>query len=350
MITLDHIIYRVGAFNLEASLEIRDEDYFVLAGKTGCGKTSLVECICGLRPVSGGRVLADGTDVTAAGPRHRRIGYVPQDGALFEHLSVRNNVLFALKVAGAPRADKEHVLGELAEKLSIGHLLNRGIHGLSGGERQRVALARALAARPRALLLDEPVSALDESSRDAVCRELSKIHRDFKVPVIHVCHSSEETRLVATRMAIMRDGRIAQVGAPGDLFENPGSAYVARFLRIENVFSGVGIRKDGKSVIHANGADIRSEAPEGPVDFLVRPWQVSVIAPSQTVPRTDDNAVEGEISEFSLNGPFARVQIAGPLPIVALVPRRDAESLAPGIGKPVRLSFPPSAVHAMDRT
>lgn len=343
MITLEHITHRVGAFSMEVSLEIRDEDYFVLAGRTGCGKTTLVECICGLRPVSGGRIFVDGTDVTSAGPQHRRIGYVPQDGALFEHLNVRGNVLFALKVVGAPRFAMEQTLGELSEKLSIGHLLDRRIHGLSGGERQRVALARALAARPRALLLDEPVSALDESSRDMVCRELLKIQRDFRIPVIHVCHSSEETRLVASRMAIMRDGRIVQVDRPDRLFDNPRNAYVARFLRIENVLSGTGIFRDGRSFIRVNGFDIRAGAREGAVEFTVRPWQVGVLAAGP-----GDNIVEGRINEFSCTGSTARVQIEGPLPLVAQVARRDAESMSLVVGKIVTMSFPSDAVHVME--
>jgi ABC-type Fe3+/spermidine/putrescine transport system ATPase subunit len=343
MITLQNITYAIGTFRLAVSLEIRDDDYFVLAGKTGCGKTTLIECICGLKPVTGGRILVDGIDVTGSDPRHRHIGYVPQDGALFDHLNVRDNILFSLTVARAPHAEMSRTLGELSEKLSIVQLLGRPINGLSGGERQRVALARALASRPRALLLDEPVSALDESTRDIVCRELLRIHRDFQIPVIHVCHSSEETRLVASRMAIMRAGSIVQIDAPEALFDHPCNAFIANFLRIENVLSGTGIRLDGQSFIRLNGVDFRADAPEGAVTFLVRPWQVGVCGAAP-----GDNIVEGRIREFAYAGPTARLQVDGALPLVAQVARRDAEALALAVGKTVKLSFPPGAVHVMN--
>jgi putrescine transport system ATP-binding protein len=347
MITIENIRYSVGRFSLEASMQVNDDDYFVLAGRNGCGKTTLVECVCGLKTVSGGRIVMDGKDVTFSEPGARKIGYVPQDGALFEHLRVRDNVLFSHRVARVPKAESERILAELAEKLSITALLDRRVNGLSGGERQRVALARALASRPKVLVLDEPVSALDEASRDAVCLELLKIHRDFRVPVIHVCHSSEEARMVATRMAIMRDGRIAQVAAPATLFESPGSAFVARFLRADNVFEGTGVRTGGRPCIRTDKVDIMADAPEGPVDFMIRSWQVEVTdqAPGET--RPGGNVIEGRVSRFSCVGPTARVQLDGPLPVVAQIARRDAERLSVSPGKMVKMTFPADAVRVM---
>lgn len=342
MISVQNISYAVGTFQLNVTFDIQDNDYFVLVGRTGCGKTSLIECLCGLREVTAGRIIIGGVDVTNTEPRYRRIGYVPQDGALFEHLNVRDNIIFPLRIARAPGAEITRVLGELSEKLFIGRLLDRPIHGLSGGERQRVALARALASRPQALLLDEPVSALDEATRDTVCHELLRIQKDFQIPVIHVCHSSEETRLVASRMALMCDGRIIQIDTPDVLFNKPCNTFVAKFLRIENVLAGTGIRVDRRSFIRMNGVDIQTDTPEGAVAFIVRPWQIDLRDPKPT-----DNIVEGCISEFSYSGPTARLQINGPLPLVALVTRRDAEALSLTIGKNVKMSFPPSAVHIL---
>jgi len=207
-----------------------------------------------------------------------------------------------------------------------------------------VSLARALASHPRALLLDEPVSALDESTRDSVCRELLRIHRMFHIPVIHVCHSSEETRLVASRMAVMGDGCIVQTDTPDNLFERPASPFVARFLRIENLFAGDVLRQDGASFIRCGGCDIRADAPEGTADFIIRSWQVDLGAG-----RPAANRIRGRLREAAYAGPVARLQIDGPLPLVAQVARRDAEALRLTTGQDIELSFPPEAVHVMQR-
>jgi ABC-type Fe3+/spermidine/putrescine transport system ATPase subunit len=347
VIRLTDLVYTVGTFRLEVSLDIEDEDYFVILGATGSGKTATVECLCGLRQPQSGRIEIMGRDVTGMAPRHRSIGYVPQDYALFTHHTVSQNIAFGPVVQGWPREKIREAVSEAARLVGIGHLLGRRVPGLSGGERQRVALARALAVRPAVLILDEPVSALDESARGAVCQELLRIHREFRIPVIHVCHSSEETRLVATRAAIIRGGRIVQTAPPDDLFERPLNPYVAQFLRLDNVFSGTGIRATGRSCIRANGVDIAIDAPEGPVDFIVRPWQVEVTDSSSGTARTDANAIEGSVSAFTYAGPTTRIQLSGPLPIVAQIARRDADRLSLAVGKKVRMSFPTEAVHVM---
>lgn len=345
MIAIDNISYSIGAFRLNVSLDIADEDYFVLAGKTGCGKTTLIECLCGLRPVSSGRIFVDGKDVTDLDPRHRRIGYVPQDGALFDHMSVRDNVLFALKVRKTPRAEMEETLHELADRVAIGHLLDRSIPGLSGGERQRVALARALAAKPRALLLDEPVSALDESLRDKVCRELVAIRRGLHVPVIHVCHSSEEARLVATRMAVMREGRIEQVAPPEEMFNRPRNAFVASFLRMDNIFSGTGVAVNGLRFIKSGEICLKADAPAGALDFVVHPWQIGVTASGEA---QGENVIRGKIADLTYIGPLARVQIDGTLPLVVQLSRNEAIRLRLAAGQPIAMSVEPDAICVLE--
>jgi ABC-type sugar transport system ATPase subunit len=232
MIAAEQLRYRIGSFSLDAALSVGTSEYFVLLGMTGSGKTLFLECLAGLRPIHGGRVFIGGRDVTAAEPRRRNIGYVPQDGALFAHLRVRDNIGFALRVRRIGKAERDRAVAGLAEKLGVSNLLDRPIEGLSGGERQRVALARALASRPAALLLDEPVSDLDEFTREAVCRELVRLQEGMAIPVIHVCHSSEEARMVADRVGIMEAGRIVQTGTPDEIMAAPASPYVARVLRL----------------------------------------------------------------------------------------------------------------------
>jgi molybdate/tungstate transport system ATP-binding protein len=354
MIRIDGLRYHIGNFELDLSLDIGEEEYFVLFGITGCGKTSLVECVCGLRLISAGRVVIAGEDVTHAEPRSRGIGYVPQDGALFTHLSVRENIGFALSVSGAARSQKDNVVRELAGKLGIENLLDRPIAGLSGGERQRVALARALVGVPRALLLDEPVSALDEFTRDAVCRAIIQLHREARIPVLHICHSFEEARLVADRMAVMRDGRIVQIGTPDELMTAPRDEYVARILRLENVFVGEGVRRNGTSGISIGSLTIPVDVPEQPppeadqppagVQFVIHPWDVSVCAGPGSEGLL---VVDGTVSECSCLGAVVRIRMDGALPLTAHIPRGQVDMAAAKPGASIRLGFSAKAVHLL---
>jgi ABC-type sugar transport system ATPase subunit len=193
MIAVERIHLRQGAYRLDAfSMEIPAGAYGVLMGPTGCGKTSVIEAICGLRSISAGRILVGGRDVTRLCPGDRGVGYVPQDGALFPTMDVGSHLAFAPRLRGWSAADIQARVSELAGRLGITHLLGRRIQGLSGGERQRVALGRALAARPAALLLDEPLSALDEGTRDAMGDLIKDLNRSQGVTVLHVTHDRRE--------------------------------------------------------------------------------------------------------------------------------------------------------------
>lgn len=345
MIRAEFVRYNVGEFSLDLSLDVADREYFVLLGATGSGKTLFLECLCGLHRIRSGRVVIGGRDVTDAAPAARHVGYVPQDGVLFHHLDVRGNIVFSLKVHGAPRRSRDEVIWQLAAMLGIERLLSRRIPGLSGGERQRVALARALACRPSVLLLDEPVSALDEFTRDAICGELAKLKLGAAVSVIHVCHSVEEARLVADRVGVIEDGRIVQTGTLDELMSRPANRYVANILRLENVFSGRAIPDGAGSRLEVNGLALSAPRAAGDVEFLIRPWEIEV-AGTGTVP--GENMVEGLVSEFSLAGALARLRIDGALPLLALIPRGRVESSGMARGQPVRLVFNREAVHVFE--
>ncbi len=209
MIRLERLHVRYGRFALaDVDLHIPQGQYAVLMGKTGCGKTTLLEVICGLRRPDGGRVWIADTDCTRFKPGQRGIGYVPQDRALFDHLNVHDHLAFALRLRRWDRVRIQARVEEMAEMLEIGHLLNRLPQGLSGGESQRVALGRALAAGPSILVLDEPLSALDEETRESMCALLRDLHLQSGVTVLHVTHSRAECAAVGGSLIRMLEGRI----------------------------------------------------------------------------------------------------------------------------------------------
>jgi ABC-type sugar transport system ATPase subunit len=209
MIELKQVAIRSGSFSLNnVSFRIEAGQYAVLMGKTGMGKTTILEAICGLRKVASGSILIRSTDVTRWSPSDRQIGYVPQDLALFPTLNVREHFEFALRLRHASKAELKQRTAELSEVLGVGHLLERRIQGLSGGEAQRVALGRALAARPAVLLLDEPLSALDQATRNEMHEWLLKVKQATGVTTLHVTHNLEEAEALADRRLVLDKGTI----------------------------------------------------------------------------------------------------------------------------------------------
>lgn len=209
MITLDRLSVHAGAFSLrEISLTIPAGAYAVLMGRTGSGKTTLLEAICGLRTVDSGRILLGQEDVTHLPPGSRGVGFVPQDGALFQHLTVRQHLEFALVVRQWSRERIDARVGELAGWLGLSSLLDRLPAGLSGGETQRVALGRALSFQPRILCLDEPLSALDDTSRAEVCAVLESIRRHTGVTALHITHNLSEAQRLGDCVLRLHEGSI----------------------------------------------------------------------------------------------------------------------------------------------
>ncbi len=209
MISVENLAVRSGQFSLNGiSFAIPTGQYGFLMGKTGTGKTTILEAICGLKPVSAGRICLMGKEVTRLKPALRGIGYVPQDGALFPSMSVRDHLAFALAIRRCAPAAIEQRVRELAAMLDLEKLLPRGPRGLSGGEAQRVALGRALAGHPQVLCLDEPLSALDEETRAEMCGVLRTVRERTGVTILHVTHSLEEARKLADRVFVLKDGQV----------------------------------------------------------------------------------------------------------------------------------------------
>ena len=217
MISVKNLSLAVGEFALEGvSFDIPTEAYCVLMGRTGCGKTTILEAICGLRDVSSGSIELMSREVTALPPAERGIGFVPQDGALFSSMTVEQNLGFSLEVRGRPRGVVAERVKQLAELLGIAGLLDRRVQGLSGGEKQRVALGRALAFEPGILCLDEPLSALDDETKTGLVDLLGKVREETGVTTLHITHSLQEARSLCDMLLVMEDGEVSELPVEGE--------------------------------------------------------------------------------------------------------------------------------------
>ncbi|MFD6222692.1 ABC transporter ATP-binding protein [Nocardia asteroides] len=241
----------------EVSLDIADGEFMVLLGPSGCGKSTLLRMIAGLEEPSAGRILVGGTDVTDAAPQRRDLAMVFQSYALYPHLSVAKNIGFPLRARRTPRAEIARRVGEVAGTLELSALLDRKPVALSGGQRQRVALARAMVRDPGAFLMDEPLSNLDAKLRSATRAELIALHRRLGATFLYVTHDQVEAMTMATRIALLNQGRVEQCGTPAELYDEPRSTFVAGFLGSPpmNLFPAVvQSRADGLRVT-ADGVD-----------------------------------------------------------------------------------------------
>jgi molybdate/tungstate transport system ATP-binding protein len=243
MITLRNISVEYADFQLKnVSLKIEAGEFFVLMGPTGAGKTVLLEAIAGLAPLASGEVLLDGRDISTLPPEKRGIGLVYQDYALFPHLTVEQNIRFGLRYShrrglaeDGNESSAEAYFHRLTKQLDLEHLLHRKPPTLSGGEAQRAALARALIIRPRLLLLDEPLSALDAAFREEIRKQLRYLHRETGTTFLMVTHDFHDALALGTRAAVIHNGRVEQTGSVREIYRRPASHFVARFVGMGNV-------------------------------------------------------------------------------------------------------------------
>lgn len=347
MIRIERLHFSVGEFALrDITLDVEQGEYFVLLGKPGSGKTLLLECLSGLKRISSGKITIGGRPVESAEPRDRNIGYVPQDYALFATRTVRKNIEFGLFVRHHPRPHRWERVQQLTKMLGIEHLLDRGTQGLSGGERQRIALARALAAEPNILLLDEPVSALDDETREGILVELRRIQRQTKTTTIHVCHDLSEMRCVADRVGILRGGRLIQVGDPDEVSRRPADPHVAKLFRLGAVLPGTARRRESGSEVVSGGLTLRSNQPaEGAVEVLIRAAGVR-LQPSSS----QRGEIAAQVESVLWHDSTVRMDVrSGGTRFRVEMPHEQARALSLREGMSLFAVVPPEAVYVFQK-
>jgi molybdate transport system ATP-binding protein len=315
----------LGAFELDAAVQAPAGGCLAIAGPSGSGKSTLLRIAAGLLRPAHGRVTW-GEEVwldTASGrnvaPELRGCGYVFQDYALFGHMAVWQNVAYGLR--GLSRGERRRRAEELLERFGIGRLADARPRTLSGGERQRVALARALAVAPRALLLDEPLSALDARTRASASRELASVLREAAVPALLVTHDFTEAAVLGDRVAVIDGGRIVQEGTPGELAASPASAFVADFTGAV-VLTGVAHEgPDGITIVELDGGGVATSTDRrtGPVALSVHPWEISLEPAGEQAVSSAQNHLQAEVLTVTAIGNRVRVGLAAPQPLVAEV-------------------------------
>ena len=304
--------FRTGPLNLE----LQEGAFNILLGPTGSGKTLLLESVIGLRPVKQGRVILDGKEIQDLAPEKRGIAYLPQDLALFPHLTVRENLRYGLRAQGRISAEDESHLERLIEALKIGHLLERPPQGLSGGEKQRTALGRALARSPRLILLDEPLAALDPALRGEIQQLLLSLQRTLRFTALYVTHDLEEAYLLGDTITVLIDGRIEQRGRRQDVFLRPATAKIARFLGFRNLFpgevrppgpgrTGMAISFWGKEILLPEEQAAEAFAAGEKVILYLRPEEVLVLREGKPIKETlRPNILEGRVMRVLDRGAY----------------------------------------------
>ena len=343
----------------DLTLSIERGAFYALLGPSGCGKTTTLRMIGGFEDPTAGQVYLGGDDVTQLPPYKRDVNTVFQSYALFPHLSVERNVGFGLERKGVAKAEVRTRVGEALELVQLGHLGKRKPAQLSGGQQQRVALARALVNRPRALLLDEPLGALDLRLRKQLQIELKRIQRDVGITFVHVTHDQEEAMSMADTIAVMNGGRIEQAGGATELYERPRTAFVANFLGVSNLIDAT-VRETEDGYAHVNthdGARLRvpadrvASASGTAVRIGVRPEKIR-LAPAIEEAAADANVLRGTVIVSAFLGVSIQylVRAAGGEELTVIAQNADGaahDSL--GAGQDVQLTWNPNHTFVVAR-
>ncbi len=322
----------------EIDLEIEPGEFFSLLGPSGCGKTTTLRLLGGFEEIDQGSIRIDGVDMQGTSPEKRPVNTVFQSYALFPHKNVADNVMFGLRFQDCTKAEARQRVGEALELVRLSEYSARRPHQLSGGQQQRVALARSLVLRPKVLLLDEPLGALDAKLRRVLQVELRSLHREVGITFVYVTHDQEEALTMSDRLAVMNSGRIEQVGAPREVYDEPANRYVADFLGLANLLpaecSANAVEVLGTRV----AADLRGAA--GACTVLLRPERLTLVSPA-------DGDVRAKIDQVVFAGASTHLHLrVGTHQLQAVVPN-DGSSLATVVGGEVGLLLKPEALRVL---
>ena len=322
-------------------LSIESGEFFSLLGPSGCGKTTTLRLIAGFESNESGSVRIDGVDIANVPPEKRPVNTVFQNYALFPHLSVADNVGFGLRFQHCSKSERASRVTDALDLVRLGEYARRKPHQLSGGQRQRVALARALVLRPRVLLLDEPLGALDAKLRRALQFELKELHREVGITFVYVTHDQEEALTMSDRFAVMRAGEIEQVGTPREVYDSPTSTYVAEFLGLANLFPA---RVTTPGTIKISGRSIAGPTGDvtGDCTAFVRPERIRFTS-------VDDGVVAGSVTDVVFIGATTQIRVDVSGHELQVVVANDGAMTVPTPGTQVGIEIPPDAVRVLQR-
>ena len=359
LLRIEGLSKRFGAFAAvdQLTLDIYQGEFFALLGPSGCGKTTLLRLVAGFEQANAGRILLDGVDLAPVPPYRRPVNMMFQSYALFPHLNVEANIAFGLKQEGLPKHEIAERVADILALVKLENFGSRKPNELSGGQRQRVALARSLVKRPRVLLLDEPMAALDKKLRGETQFELMDLQRRLGLTFIIVTHDQSEAMTVADRIAVMDRGRLMQVAPPAEIYERPNSRWVADFVGDINLFEGR-VGDDGLSVeatalgrVHV-AAKIDAE-PGATVWIAVRPEKIRMAQaePSGSQQTGRQNGLAATIVEIGYLGDLSiyKLQTDAGVPVRGAIANTGRPELALGWNDKVWLSFPPDAAIVLTR-
>lgn len=332
-LVLDHVSYSYPGTTQglhDISLDVRTGELVAVIGPSGSGKSTLLKLVSGLETGHTGRIALDGEDLSRTPVHQRHIGMVFQSYALFPHLNVLDNVAYGLKLRKVPSAERHRRAQELLDVVGLGDYARRGVAQLSGGQQQRVALARALAIDPRALLLDEPLSALDASVRGHLRDQIRAIQQRFNATTLLVTHDQEEALTMADRVAVMQDGRLLQIATPRDLYEHPASRAVAQFVGLSTLLPGTVSASDRVNVGFAElAAPTGARTPGTAVHVLIRPEHIEADPPpgsaNRLTGRTGAQRYLGALTRYD----FEVAGASAPFLAESAWPAREAIGIAP---------------------
>lgn len=342
MLQLKGVSKQLGSFQLQdINLVIEESEYFIVLGPTGTGKTVMLELIAGMYRPDQGEIYYKHKRIDSLSPEQRDIAFVYQDYALFPHMNVQENITYGLRFRKLGKSQARQHLDEIAHNLNIDHLLAAYPGTLSGGEKQRTAIARALITCPRILLLDEPLSALDPSTKQLFLGELRRLHDLIGMTTIHVTHDFTEALALGDRIAVMQAGQMVQIGPALEVFRKPSSVYVARFLGAANVLAG---RADHGKITLAEGISIVSlSQKQGNVNISIRPEDIMI---SKTpLISSARNSLEGKITALCCQGPLFKINLDCGIELESLVTFQAAMELDLKVGDTVWATFKSTAVN-----